>query len=233
MEQGKKLKGILFLVLMFSVNQIHAIDISTPKDLPTLVALIELHKQMKKNEDNALAQVTDITASQMVTTDFSQKLSGVKQTINNKMSDANSYIILASTIMKVTSRLETLAEEYANYVKNIGPIVVKKPYCAENYSQTQIRMAKEVKRLTGAVVSYTATGMNLLKASNDERFNLLSLIDSAISNMRSMISSSSMYIQYTNIYTFQTSVLDDTDRRKRIADELMIEWNKTKNFNYE
>lgn len=228
-----KYYSCIILFFFLGIFPVGAIDISIPKDGPTLEALIELHKQMKKNEDNALAQVTDITASQMVTTDFSQKLSNVKQTLNNKMSDANSYLVLASTIMNVTSKLESLAEEYANYVKNIGPIVVKKPYCAENYSQTQIRMAKEVKRLTGAVVSYTAAGMNLLKASNDERFNLLSLIDSSISNMRSMISSSASYIRYSTIYNFNTSLFDETDIRKSIADELIKEWSKPKHFNYE
>lgn len=185
--------------ILFMVQQSFGIDYSTPKDLPTIEALIECHKEMKKNEKASLTQVTTVTAEQEITTDISQKISDIKTTINKKMSDVNSYIIFATTIANTTIHLEDLIKEYEAFITKIGPIVIKKPYTTNVYYNAQKKIYNAIDMLRKNIAGLTASQLNILKASMDEKFKLLYLIDGTISQMRYTISTSANYIKYASM----------------------------------
>lgn len=222
--------GMTILLSVMSV-EVRAIDFTPPSDLPTIEALIALHKEMKKNEDSALTQVATITAEQEVTTNISSKISDIKQTLNMRMNDVNSYLVLASTLTNTTLRLSDLIEEYSNFITECSPIVAKKPYVAASYTTAQKLMADETSRLTKSIAAYTATGVNLLKATMDEKFKLISLIDSSVSRMRSALSRSRNYIVYTSqtgLTTFTVRDIVTSDIMEQTANSLIDIWNRKK-----
>lgn len=238
MEQSGKIKLFVISAIILLVGEYsYAIDLATPHDVLTLEALIALHKEMKKNEDLSLTQVATVVAEQEITTDLSNKWSDVKQTINSKINDVNSYMLFVSSVVNVTNKLKSLISEYNDYISDIGPIVLDKPYCAENYSAVNIKLGKEVSRLSKAIVNFTLNysipGASFFAASMDEKMQIIYNIDSIVTNMRSMINSSSNYIRYANWYNFKpisAFELEPDDIRKKNCQELINRWNNHKNL---
>ena len=225
----KRILSCLTFILCITVLPLDslAIDFSMPKDLPTLEALIALHKEMKKNEDSALTQVTTVTAEQEVTTNFSSKYSDVKQIINTKMNDVNSYLILAATITNTTTQLSNLIKEYENFMEVCTPIIKEKPTVSVRYAGTQKQLADETKRLTKSIMAFSATGVNILKASMKEKYKLIYLIDDSISRMRSVLSKNRNYILYTagrNLWTADVRDIITDPMLKDASEKLIQQW---------
>ncbi|MCH5226042.1 MAG: hypothetical protein J1D77_08560 [Muribaculaceae bacterium] len=226
----KRILSCLTFILGITVLPLDslAIDFSMPKDLPTLEALIALHKEMKKNEDKALTQVTTVTAEQEVTTNFSSKYSEVKQIINTKMNDVNSYLILAATITNTTTQLSNLIKEYENFMEVCTPIIKEKPTVSVRYADTQKQLAEETKRLTKSIMAFSATGVNILKASMKEKYKLIYLIDDSISRMRNVLSKNRNYILYTagrNLWTADVRDIITDPMLKGVSEKLIQQWN--------
>lgn len=226
----KRILSCLTFILGITVLPLDslAIDFSMPKDLPTLEALIALHKEMKKNEDSALTQVTTVTAEQEVTTNFSSKYSEVKQIINTKMNDVNSYLILAATITNTTTQLSNLIKEYENFMEICTPIIKEKPTVSVRYAGTQKQLADETKRLTKSIMAFSATGVNILKASMKEKYKLIYLIDDSISRMRNVLSKNRNYILYTagrNLWTADVRDIITDPMLKGVSEKLIQQWN--------
>lgn len=216
------------LLLILSHFSASAIDFSMPKDLPTLEALIALHKEMKKNEDSALTQVTTVTAGQEVTTNVTSKISDIKQIINTKMNDVNSYLMLASTISNTVLKMESLIKEYENFMSQCTPIIKEKPYVSVKYANTQKQLADETKRLYKSIATFSASGLNLLKASMDEKFKLINLIDNSVSRMRYVISKNRNYILYTagrNLWTADVRDILTDKMMQETSEKLIQQWN--------
>ena len=225
----KRILSCLTFILGITVLPLDslAIDFSMPKDLPTLEALIALHKEMKKNEDSALTQVTTVTAEQEVTTNFSSKYSEVKQIINTKMNDVNSYLILAATITNTTTQLSNLIKEYENFMEVCTPIIKEKPTVSVRYAGTQKQLADETKRLTKSIMAFSATGVNILKASMKEKYKLIYLIDDSISRMRNVLSKNRNYILYTsgrNLWTADFRDIITDPMLKDTSEKLIRQW---------
>ena len=69
-----------------------------PKDLPTIEALIALHKAVKKDEDQALQRVATSFGEQSLLTKGAIKFNDVRTTLDTKLSNAHSYLVLAGAI---------------------------------------------------------------------------------------------------------------------------------------
>ena len=218
----------LTLLFIFSPLATKAIDFSTPGDLPTLEALIALHKEMKKNEDNALTQVTTVTAEQQVTTNISSKISDIKQTLNTRLNDVNSYLMFATTITNTTQKLQYLIKEYENFITVCTPVIKEKPTVSVRYVGTQKQLAEETKRLTKSITTFSATGLNILKASLDEKYKLIYLIDDSIIRMRGILSKNRNYILYTagrNLWTADVRDIITDPMMKAASEKLIRQWN--------
>jgi len=83
-----------------------------PKDLPTIEALIALHKCIKKDEDQALGRVATSFGEQSMVTKGANKFNEVRTTLNTKMSNAHSYLVLAGAISSTANSLYMLVKEY-------------------------------------------------------------------------------------------------------------------------
>lgn len=69
-----------------------------PKDLPTIEALIALHKAVKKDEDKAMQRVAASFGEQSLLTKEAGKFNDVRTTLNTKLDNAHSYLVLAGAI---------------------------------------------------------------------------------------------------------------------------------------
>lgn len=226
----KKIILSCFVILCFSVNAF-AIDLSLPHDAPTLEALIYLHKLMKKNEDISLTQVSAMTLEQEGTTKFSSNYSDVRQYLNTKMADTNSYLVLLNTISTVAQKLKYLSDEFSEFIKVTKNEVANKPYCINTFTNASVSLENEMGKLVNKILVYTGAGVNLLKASMDEKFRLLNQIDTSITSMRNTIRSASNYIKYTTFNDYQLDLdnLYDIDRAT-IANDLINQWKQSKDL---
>ena len=69
-----------------------------PKDLPTIEALIALHKAIKKDEDKALTRVATSYGEQSLIEKGAEKFNDVRTTLDTRMNNAYSYLVLAGAI---------------------------------------------------------------------------------------------------------------------------------------
>lgn len=181
---------IIALVILFSISplmDLQAIDYNPPADAPTLAVLIDAHKVMKEAELKALGQIEVNYVEQGFITNTTKKFNEVKTTLNSKMSDVNSYLLLASSIAKTSLSLKKAIEDYTAFTKNSVDYISDSPLTSAYYADAQYRIAKEIKHVTKLIAGYTASGMNILKASNDEKIKMIFLINASISQIRDTI----------------------------------------------
>ncbi len=89
--------GLLLWCFMVAVP-IFADVIPTPRDPLTIEALISLHKLIKGEEDKALAKVATSFGEQSIITKGATKFNDVRTTLDSKLNNGYSYIILASAL---------------------------------------------------------------------------------------------------------------------------------------
>ena len=99
-----------------------------PKDLPTIEALIALHKAVKKDEDQALQRVATSFGEQSLLTKGAVKFNDVRTTLDTKLSNAHSYLVLAGAISSTANSLYQLVRDYKDFTSNTFSHVSKKPF---------------------------------------------------------------------------------------------------------
>ena len=105
-----------------------------PKDLPTFEALMALHKCVKKDEDQALERVAMSFGEQSIVTKGAKKFNDVRSTLDSKLNNAYSYVVLAGAISSTASSLYQLVNEYSSFTSNTFKYVSKKPFVAWYYT---------------------------------------------------------------------------------------------------
>ena len=99
--------GIIMLLL-----PVKASAFIIPKDLPTIEALIALHKAIKKDEDKALTRVATSYGEQSLIEKGAEKFNDVRTTLDTRLNNAYSYLVLAGAISSTANSLYQLVTEY-------------------------------------------------------------------------------------------------------------------------
>lgn len=180
-------KIIAMLLLVGMTVSARADVIPLPDDLPTITALISLHKKMKKAEDNAAEKVTVSYGTQTEATKETNTFYVARSTLDSKLNNAYSYVVLAGALSSTTTSLYRLIEEYTTLTKAASKTIFKKPMCTWYYMEANYALAKEVKSLKVLVASLTASGTNVLRSSMEEKLTLTFQIKASIEKMRSII----------------------------------------------
>ena len=97
--------ALLTLSLLMSVP---AFAFDFPKDLPTFEALMALHKAVKKDEDQALTRIATSFGEQSFVTKGATKFNDVRTTLDTKLNNAHSYVVLAGAISSTANALYLL-----------------------------------------------------------------------------------------------------------------------------
>ena len=98
-----------------------------PKDMPTFEALMALHKAVKKDEDQALARIATSFGEQSLVTKGAEKFNDVRSTLDTRLNNAYSYVVLAAAISSTASSLYLLTKEYKDFTVNTYRHVSEKP----------------------------------------------------------------------------------------------------------
>ena len=164
-----------------------------PKDLPTIEALIALHKAVKKDEDKAMQRVATSFGEQSLVTKGSNRFNEVRTTLNTKMNNAHSYLVLAGAVSSTANSLYLLVKEYKDFTSNTFKHVKKKPFVAWYYADANLAISRKVKHCYKLYASVAASGINLMKASMDEKLNLVMTLKSTIDKARYIIDNANLY----------------------------------------
>lgn len=182
--------GLLVVSLLLS-RPAHAFDL--PKDLPTIEALMALHKCVKKDEDQAMQRVATSFGEQSLITKGAQKFNDVRTTLDTKLSNAHSYLVLAGAVSSTANSLYMLVREYNDFTSTTFKNVQKKPFVAWYYADANLAVSREVKHCYKLYASVAASGINLMKASMDEKLNLVMTLKRSIDNARYIIDNANLY----------------------------------------
>lgn len=154
--------GIIMLLL-----PVKASAFIIPKDLPTIEALIALHKVIKKDEDKALTRVATSYGEQSLIEKGAEKFNDVRTTLDTRMNNAYSYLVLAGAISSTANSLYQLVTEYKDFTGNTFSHVSKKPFVAWYYADANVAISREIQHCYRLYASVAASGINLMKASID------------------------------------------------------------------
>ena len=226
MKQTTSLKvAVCGLLSIFTLNA-HAFEY--PKDLPTIEALIAQHKTIKKAEDAAALQVATSLDEQTLITKGAEKFNKVRTTLDTKLSNAYSYVLLGSSLAYTGTSLYKLSQEYADFAKNTYRHALRKPIVAWYFTEANLAVSREIKNLKNLYLALSASGINVMKASMDEKLNIVMQIRTSIDNIRAIIGDANLWrsivvmggFRYDYIWDILNSELTD-----EIARQIITKWN--------
>ena len=164
-----------------------------PKDMPTFEALMALHKAVKKDEDQALARIATSFGEQSLVTKGAEKFNDLRSTLDTRPNNAYSYVVLAAAISSTASSLYLLTKEYKDFTVNTYRHVSEKPFVAWYYTEANVAIAREIRHARKLYATVAASGINLMKASMDEKLNLVMSLKDTIENARRIIDNANLY----------------------------------------
>ena len=200
-----------------------------PKDLPTIEALMALHKCIKKDEDQAMQRVATSFGEQSLITKGAQKFNEVRTTLDTKLNNAHSYLVLAGAVSSTANSLYMLVREYGDFTGTTFKNVQKKPFVAWYYADANLAISREVKHCYKLYASVAATGINLMKASMDEKLNLVMTLKRSIDNARYIIDNANLYCFLITDCGWKPDYIWEilnSDVKDGIAKIVIDKWNK-------
>lgn len=168
-------------------------DYDLPDDLPTIEALISLHKVMKHEEDEAMKRVTESFGEQSLVTKGARLFNDVRTTLDSKLSSAYSYVLLAGALSSTGNSLYRLIRDYADFTSEAMDAVSHKPMVGWYYTEAVYACSREIKGIKAAYATMTAAGINVMKASMSEKLDLVLDIKTRIDVMLGIISNARLW----------------------------------------
>ncbi len=220
--------GLLCLSLLMP-RPVKAGIIPLPKDLPTIEALMALHKCIKKDEDQAMQRVVTSFGEQSLITKGAKKFNDVRTTLDTKLGNAHSYLMLAAAVSSTANGLYMLVKEYADFTSITFRSVQKKPFVAWYYADANLAISREVKHCYKLYASVAASGINLMKASMDEKLNLVFTLKRSIDNARYIIDNANLYCWMITEGGWKPDYIWEilnSEVKNEIADKVIKKWNK-------
>ncbi len=219
--------GLLLWCFMVAAP-IFADVIPTPRDPLTIEALISLHKLIKGEEDKALAKVATSFGEQSIITKGATKFNDVRTTLDSKLNNGYSYVILASALGSTVNSMYRLIQEYSQFTRSTFQYTSKKPMVAWYYTEANMACAREIKNIKALYASLAASGVNVMKASMDEKLHLIMELKTSIENMRGIIDGANVWcsiitvggVRYDYIWDILNSEVTD-----KIAEGVINKWN--------
>lgn len=224
MEQSRK------LILTIVLSLIMAIPLSAaliPDDIPTIEALIDVHKRMKGAEDLAVIELTAIEETHSLTEKAAKAVNETRTVLNKRMSDANSYLSLALQLTNVTLKVKNLIENYADFTTLTYEYALKQPLVMVYYVNANAKIKKEVEHISTLFAGYSAAGLNILKATMEEKYRVLGQIQNAVARINMIISHANLVCKgmlNTGIRIYHIEDIINNKTNKSIADELIALW---------
>lgn len=200
-----------------------------PKDLPTAEALMALHKCIKKDEDQALTRIATSFGEQSIVTKGARKFNDVRTTLDSKLNNAYSYVVLAGAISSTASSMYQLSKEYKDFTVNTFKHVKEKPFVAWYYTEANVAISREIKHCYNLYAAVAASGINLMKASMDEKLNLVMTLKNSIDRARYIIDNANFYCYLVTECGWKPDYIWEiltSDVKDEIVKIVINNWNK-------
>jgi hypothetical protein len=218
---------IICILAMVIPMPMRAAAFDLPDDQPTIEALISLHKLIKKEEEKALEKVAVSYGEQSLVTKGATKFNDVRMTLNSKLNNAYSYVILGTALASTGTDLYRLIDTYSDFTKNTAKYALKKPAVAWYYTEANYACAREVKNIKQMYLTLSASGLNVMKASMDEKLELVNTLHAYISNMLGIIDSANLWCSIVVMGGFHYDYIWDILNSKvkdEIATQVIAKW---------
>ena len=220
----------IFLIMMaFFLIQGKALAIEWPQDFPTIEALISLHKMIKGEEDAARDKIAVSFGEQSLVTKGANKFNDARTTLDSKLSNGYSYVLLAASLSYTASSMYKLIQEYSEFAQLSVQYSTKKPMVAWYFAEANLACSREIKNIKALYLTMTASGLNVMKASMDEKLNLVNSIKTSIDTMRGIIDSAYCWASIVAVGGFHYDYIWDilnSEVTDEIATGLINQWNK-------
>ena len=200
-----------------------------PKDLPTIEALIALHKAVKKDEDQALKRVATSFGEQSLVAKGAIKFNDVRTTLDTKLGNAHSYLVLAGAISSTANSLYQLVKEYKDFTSNTFKYVSNKPFVGWYYADANVAISREISHCYKLYASVAASGINLMKASMDEKLNLVMTLKTSIDRARYIIDNANLYCFLITVCGWKPDYIWEilnSNVKDEIANKVINKWNQ-------
>ena len=221
-------KSIIFIVcFVLCLSSARAEVFDLPHDLSTIEALISLHKLVKAEEDDAMARVATSFGEQSLVTKGAKAFNEARTTLDSKLSNAYSYVVLAGALSSTANSLYRLITDYADFTTNMVETVKKKPMVGWYYTEAMFACDREIKGIKLMYATMTAAGMNVMKASMDEKLKMVFELKTRIDTMRGIIDSASLWCSAVAIGGFGHDYIWDilnSDVLDKIAEGVINNW---------
>ena len=220
----------IFLIMMaVLLIQGKALAIEWPQDFPTIEALISLHKMIKGEEDAARDKIAVSFGEQSMVTKGANKFNDARTTLDSKLSNGYSYVLLAASLSYTASSMYKLIQEYSEFAQLSVQYSTKKPMVAWYFAEANLACSREIKNIKALYLTMTASGLNVMKASMDEKLNLVNSIKTSIDVMRGIIDSAYCWASIVAVGGFHYDYIWDilnSEVTDEIATGLINQWNK-------
>ncbi len=229
MGKSKKLI-ILSLLLLSSLSAWCGGKNSLPDDIATIEALIDAHKRMKKAEDIAVLELNAITDTHIATQTMAKKYNQTRAILNQRLADVGSYITLASSIASITLQLKELTESYTDFTETTYNHAKKHPFLLLVYTNANVQIANEIKHIVKSCVDFVAYQSNILKATMNEKRQLLGFISTNIATVQRIINKATLTCRSllaTGVQEYHVWEIVNSKTNQEIINKIIAKW-KTK-----
>lgn len=219
----------ILIMMAFFLIQGKALAIEWPQDFPTIEALISLHKMIKGEEDAARDKIAVSFGEQSMVTKGANKFNDARTTLDSKLSNGYSYVLLAASLSYTASSMYKLIQEYSEFAQLSVQYSTKKPMVAWYFAEANLACSREIKNIKALYLTMTASGLNVMKASMDEKLNLVNSIKTSIDTMRGIIDSAYCWASIVAVGGFHYDYIWDilnSEVTDEIATGLINQWNK-------
>lgn len=223
------MRRIILIMMAFFLIQGKALAIEWPQDFPTIEALISLHKMIKGEEDAARDKIAVSFGEQSLVTKGANKFNDARTTLDSKLSNGYSYVLLAASLSYTASSMYKLIQEYSEFAQLSVQYSTKKPMVAWYFAEANLACSREIKNIKALYLTMTASGLNVMKASMDEKLNLVNSIKTSIDTMRGIIDSAYCWASIVAVGGFHYDYIWDilnSEVTDEIAAGLINQWNK-------
>ena len=226
----KKIICITLMMAMCLVFPHKAFAIDFPGDTPTIEALINLHKLIKSEEDDAMARIATSFGEQSLVTKEAKAFNDARATLDSKLNNAYSYVLFAAALSGTANSLYKLINEYSRFTQSTAETAFSKPMVAWYYAEASLACARELKNIRQMYLTLSATGLNVMKASMDEKMTLIYALRSYIDNMLRIIDQAYVWCSIVAVGGFHHDYIWDilnSEVTDGIAEGVISIWNES------
>ena len=198
-----------------------------PSDSPTIEALIELHKSMKKDARLQQSNLVMAAGTQSGIKDWSDKINQAKTTLNSKIKDWTAWAYLALPFANMVTDMYSLIDETADFNKRVFKNIEKYPFVVHYYADACSQLGGGIKYMKKVFAKISSNNMNIFKANMKERINMIYMMQGSISRCRHIIHKADFNCRiYMNpgVKTYLFQEIINSNVLKQSADAIIVKW---------